>query len=226
MCNNINFCNKSHLPHINTKYYHGDHNVSFNKKIPFSGHFFDFVIDLMKTRRLHECNSDPHGTYSHISSIFMHYSTTLQVLSTGMNTYRASGKEHIPSIHAEGSAINHLLRRKTKKTICVDIIVLRVSPTMKLGNSRPCFKCVQDMNSVPTKKGYKIKNVYYSNQNGDIVCRKLTSLLNDEYQHVSKFYKNRNYNSTLSFRRLRNENIETINKINDIILVIKIKYKI
>lgn len=44
------------------------------------------------------------------------------------------------------------------------------------------------MKNLPQKKGYKIKNVYYSNNNGDIIKSTL-KILESEEQHISGFYK-------------------------------------
>jgi hypothetical protein len=41
----------------------------------------------------------------------------------------------------------------------------------------------------PPKKGYKIKNIYYSDSFGNIVKTSLNSLEKEE-RHYSRFYKN------------------------------------
>ena len=45
------------------------------------------------------------------------------------------------------------------------------------------------MQNIPKKYGFKIKNVLYSDQNGNIVKTTLNELVNAE-QHVTKYYRN------------------------------------
>jgi hypothetical protein len=46
------------------------------------------------------------------------------------------------------------------------------------------------MSIIPKKKGYKIDNIYYSDENGDIIKTNLQTLENSE-QHYSKYYRNK-----------------------------------
>ena len=48
----------------------------------------------------------------------------------------------------------------------IDIIVIRTTCKRNLGNSKPCVKCLSDMYYLAPKKGYKINNVYYSDESG------------------------------------------------------------
>jgi hypothetical protein len=47
------------------------------------------------------------------------------------------------------------------------------------------------MRSLPEKKGYNIKNIYYSNGDGEIVKSSLISLENEEL-HFSRYYRRNN----------------------------------
>ena len=47
---------------------------------------------------------------------------------------------------------------------------------------------MNDLVNLPSQKGYKIKNVYYSCYDGSITKERLNKLSQDEYQHVTKFY--------------------------------------
>lgn len=97
------------------------------------------------------------------------------------------------TVHAERAAINKLPPRPSnKKPLKVSILVIRFTPSGKLGNSKCCFKCIHDMINIPITKGYKITKVYYSNREGDIVKTNLKELDNDNDKHVSKFYKSSN----------------------------------
>ena len=62
--------------------------------------------------------------------------------------------------------------------------------------SKPCKHCIIGMQNIPKKYGFKIKNVLYSDQNGNIVKTTLNELVIGK-QHISKFYRNNsgsNYN--------------------------------
>jgi len=97
------------------------------------------------------------------------------------------------TIHAERAAINKLPPRPpNKKPLKVSLLVVRFTPSGKLGNSKCCFKCIHDMINIPITKGYKITKVYYSNREGEIIKTNLKKLDNDNDKHVSKFYKSSN----------------------------------
>ena len=59
----------------------------------------------------------------------------------------------------------------------------------KLQCSKPCNSCIQNMQSIPQSKGYKIKRIYYSDTHGDIVETNL-SQLEEEEPYFTKYYKN------------------------------------
>jgi len=95
-----------------------------------------------------------------------------------------------PGIHAEHNALLKLKPTKNKKRLePVNLLVVRFSKTNKLQSSKPCSNCIQILESMPERKGYKIQNIYYSNSDGNIVKTNLTSLQNDE-QHYSRYYRN------------------------------------
>lgn len=48
------------------------------------------------------------------------------------------------------------------------------------------------MKNLPEKKGYHIRNIYYSNENGDIIKSSLKHLENEEL-HYSKFFRRNKY---------------------------------
>lgn len=116
------------------------------------------------------------------------------ILSFGFNMMGDSdGNE--PGIHAEHDAINRLKplgRRKHLQNI--NMLVIRISKSNKIQNSKPCANCINTMKNLPEKKGYRIKNIYYSNDNGDIVKSNLKNLENEELHYSRFFRKNRNNN--------------------------------
>lgn len=107
---------------------------------------------------------------------------SINVLSYGINQIRMNS-----SIHAEFNALQKLNPLRIKKKLCkINLLVIRLSPKNKLQQSKPCSNCINLMNSYPMKIGYKIQNVFYSDENGCIVKTNLKNLKN---VHVSKFHK-------------------------------------
>jgi cytidine deaminase len=97
------------------------------------------------------------------------------------------------SIHAEHDAISKLptlseyrFKRHKKR---IDLLVIRASKTGCLGMSRPCYHCLLLMTALPPKKGYQIHRIYYSDETGNIVEATLESLLREQTQHISKYYR-------------------------------------
>lgn len=72
------------------------------------------------------------------------------------------------SIHAEIKLLKNLPslpRRKNLKRI--DIIVIKFNG-IRLSNSRPCWHCIRSLYILSYKKGYRIGNIYYSDDIGNI----------------------------------------------------------
>lgn len=96
-----------------------------------------------------------------------------------------------PGIHAEHDAIRKLLPLKNnKKPTNVNLLVIRISGKNKLQTSKPCANCISMMKTLPDKLGYKIQNIYYSNDDGSITKTNLNQLENEE-KHYSRFYRQR-----------------------------------
>ena len=90
------------------------------------------------------------------------------------------------SEHAEVNALRKLPPRRNNRLICIDIFVIRVSITRMIGMSKPCIDCLKYMSKL---KGYKIKNIYYSNGIGtEIVCETFTQLVHDEHHHKCRHF--------------------------------------
>ncbi len=115
----------------------------------------------------------------------------INILSFGFNMMGDDSKND-PGIHAEHDAINRLkpLRRK-KHLQNINMLVVRLSKNNKLQNSKPCANCIQTMRILPQKKGYLIKNIYYSNENGEISNISLKNLENRELHYSRYFRKNK-----------------------------------
>lgn len=134
---------------------------------------FNFIETLINKRIACNCS----GSSNHITACLKNNN----IISIGVNDeYR----------HSEVDAILKLkfLRHKLKKPVKLEILVIKVSSTRQLGLSKPCIHCLIALSSIP-KTGYIITDIYYSNENGDIIKTTLKTLLNEEH-HIS--YGNRN----------------------------------
>ncbi len=85
----------------------------------------------------------------------------------GINYYNIDGKGK--TIHAEMNAISNL--KYSKKIRKVDLFVFRTNKCGdKLTMSKPCCNCMQNMEINITKKGYKLRRIYYTDFEG-ILCK-------------------------------------------------------
>ena len=120
-----------------------------------------------------------------------------RILSFGMNQMGDSYGIK-PGIHAEQDAINKLQSSNNKKKLePINLLVIRLSTKNSLQSSKPCANCIENMKILPVKKGYKIQNVYYSDNTGNIIKTTLTSLDNEE-KHYSRFYRQNKKGSNLN----------------------------
>ena len=113
-----------------------------------------------------------------------------RILSFGVNQM-GDINGNTPGIHAEEDALSKLMPLKYKKRLePINLLVIRLSSKNKLQSSKPCSNCIKLLSIIPKKKGYKIDNIYYSDENGDIIKTNLQTLENSE-QHYSKYYRNK-----------------------------------
>ena len=118
------------------------------------------------------------------------------ILSYGVN--KMGDTEGLkPGIHAEHDALLKLIPNKKRKLKNINLLVIRVSGKNKLQSSKPCNNCIQMMKKLSIKKGYKIQNVYYSDNNENIIKTTLYALDNEE-KHYSRYYKFRKTESSLN----------------------------
>jgi len=104
-----------------------------------------------------------------------------------------------PGVHAEHDAINKLKPLKRKKHLQnINLLVIRLSKNNKLQNSKPCAICIEKMKILPEKKGYKIKNIYYSSDNGEIIKTNIKNL-ESENMHYSRYYR-RNHITNINIK--------------------------
>ena len=151
------------------------------------------------------------GNYNHVACIFIGRGENLktgkkiQVLAYGINQYADVAGEQ-PTIHAEYDAIANLCpldRRRGRNLYSCNIFVTRVSRANRLGQSRPCSECVQNMLTLPQLKGYKIKNVYYTDEGENIVRRRLTHLVN-EAAYFTRYQRKQSCKIDTNFDQITN----------------------
>lgn len=92
--------------------------------------------------------------------------------------------------HAETNALAKLIKIKNKKRklITVDLLVIRTDKTLALKNSKPCQKCIEYMMTLP-KYGYRMRYIYYSNNEGGIVKQNFTELYHNHNNHISRRFR-------------------------------------
>ena len=78
-------------------------------------------------------------------------------------------------------------KKKRVRRKVVNLMVIRTSRNGELKNSRPCTKCIKQLS---TLKYYKIKNIYYSNAEGDIVMERWSYMYHCNYICYSKRFRN------------------------------------
>lgn len=93
------------------------------------------------------------------------------------------------TIHAEHDAINKLPIIRNKKLKKVSILIIKTSNTGVLGNSKPCYHCIQKMKNMMPKKGYRMDNVYYTDEHSKIVKKKFSALIEEKDVHLSSYYR-------------------------------------
>ena len=101
------------------------------------------------------------------------------MLSIGDNFY--TSKKGQQSIHAEMCAMNKLRIKKDNKKI--NILVIRITHDGELRQSRPCKHCIMSLSQY---RNVRIKNIYYSDQNGDIIKEKFKDMIDGDNFHISK----------------------------------------
>jgi hypothetical protein len=88
-------------------------------------------------------------------------------------------------------------KKNQKHKTSFNLVVIRTSSGgTKLGNSQLCEKCVLGVNELSKKTGIKIKKIYYTDVNGDIIKSTPYNMLFVK-PHISQYYKNNNYKSIL-----------------------------
>ena len=95
-----------------------------------------------------------------------------RILSTGFNQKRTSKgipnkyKKYVETLHAEHHAI---MKVKDKELLTgASILIIRITHGGRLSMARPCENCMASIIH------FNFKNIYYSNENGEIIMEKIS----------------------------------------------------
>lgn len=103
-----------------------------------------------------------------------------------MNSLRKIHEGTLETRHAEIDAMLKLPRiRRRSRLIPISLVVIRVNKFGEMKNSKPCRHCLMRLQNLYSF-GYNLCNIYYSNENGEIIKRKYVDLLKGEDQHISR----------------------------------------
>ena len=87
--------------------------------------------------------------------------------SIGINYYEINKKHH--TLHAEVDSIMNLKINKKNKLKKINMFVFRTNPKgTTLLNSKPCCNCLKYIDNNLEKKGYKLNNLYYIDNNNNL----------------------------------------------------------
>ena len=107
------------------------------------------------------------------------------MISSAYNKLRASTSTLHGTLHAEVLATKKLpyIHNNKKRKKKVNLLVIKVTKSGKLANSKPCFHCIKYLNKMSS---YQICNVYYSTHNQTIVKIPFSELLKMDNHYISR----------------------------------------
>jgi len=89
----------------------------------------------------------------------------------GHNQYNLNNKacaENKDNIHAEVDCVQRL--KKSEKIAHISLLVFRTNNNgIKLLNAKPCACCIKTIDFTLKQKNYKLKKLFYSDENGNII---------------------------------------------------------
>ena len=136
--------------------------------------------------------------------------------SRALNGLQNYGENHYRSfstydtIHAEIHACKkvawkHRNRANKKNKKVYNLVVIRTSKSgSNIGMSRLCEKCVLGVNNMPSISGIKIKKIYYSTNDGEIIQTSMAKMMKMDDHHISSYSRNHGYKPTLPTCSCRN----------------------
>jgi len=144
------------------------------------------IVEIMIKKRQH--NKKAHN---HAAVFFKgNYKKHCDIMTYGANTRFV--KPYIGTIHAEKDALDRLPLRSNKKLKTVNVCIIKISKTGKLGDSQPCFHCISNLMKEAPKKGYRVEWIFFSKQSGQFEKCRLNKFLNTYTLFLSSFYKHKN----------------------------------
>ena len=81
------------------------------------------------------------------------------------------------------------LQNKKRRKQDIVLIVIRIDKNGNLKNSQPCVKCLEHINKPNYSSWYRLTNIWYSNQEGNIIHRKLQQIIDSEKKHITRRFK-------------------------------------
>lgn len=79
----------------------------------------------------------------------------------------------VPSTHAEMEVLNKRTRIGSNNKGKFSIFVIRINRDGHLCNSKPCHECIKNL------KTHNVNKIYYSDDDGNIVCEFIKKMEND-----------------------------------------------
>lgn len=116
--------------------------------------------------------------------------STVKNVIIGENSFRELYDGCCYGRHAEMDVIKKLFRlNKIKTKRDITLIVIRIDKEGNLCNSHPCKKCTEFMTNISNQRKHNIKDIYYSNNEGNIVYTRLSKLEDINNKHISKRFR-------------------------------------
>lgn len=139
-----------------------------------------FLLELQNaTRKSRDLQSD------HIAMI-------LDYDIIGRNSLRSVWSGSNYGTHAEVDAINKLPLNPTKRIIPIDIVVIRSTSDGTLKISKPCEKCLRQMRMLPSVRRYRVRKIYYSNDEGNLTSISFQDLYEADDKYSCKRFSKKN----------------------------------
>lgn len=136
----------------------------------------NMIIDMMKDKW--SVREDRH----HIAIFFDNSRSYTKKIVCGEND-NINKWSKIVSVHAEMSALKKL-KGKYNKRDKYNLLVIRLTKKGKLGESRPCYHCLEALE----KSGININDVYYSTQEENIEKEKFYNMKKSSKTKISNGY--------------------------------------
>jgi cytidine deaminase len=169
-----------------------DNNKIFSLKLNnYLNHYNEIYYILKKIEEIFNYKKKYHKHYYHHVAVFFESKGIIDNnIILGENNEFKSWLCPI-STHAEIAALKKILKKYNFKKNNIlpkyNLIVLKISHTGHIGNSQPCFHCMQTL----YKSNIPIKYIYYSTNCASINKVKFSDLINKS-SYVSSGYKKNN----------------------------------